>query len=368
MIPLTDLARQHERLASELEPALLALLRRGEFILGEPVSTFEAEAAAYLGAEAALGVSSASDGLVMSLLDAGIRPGDEVITTPLTFVATAEAIARVGATPVFADVEPQELCLSPSSILEAISPRVRAVIVVHLFGHVGDLRGITKLCQERGLVLIEDAAQAFGAKVGERFVGTWGDYGVFSFFPAKVLGGAGDGGLIVSNRGRFERLRRLRVHGHRGDGTFAGLGGNYRLDALQATVLSVKLRYVEEFIASRTRLAERYRAELSRLELQVGLPSIRPGTRSAWNYYALRVPEPEKLRLRLADDGVASARYYSVPLHAQPCFQNTMRVAGVREAERAASELLAVPLFPELTESEQDQVVAALARGLGDAP
>jgi dTDP-4-amino-4,6-dideoxygalactose transaminase len=364
MIPLTDLKRQHLRLASEVEPALLDFVRRQEFILGPRVLEFEKQVATYLGAAAAVGVSSASDGLVLALLDAGIGPGDEVITTPLTFIATAEAICRVGATPVFADIESDSLGLSVSEVARVVSLKTRAVIAVHLFGHVGDIGGLKALCEERRLCLIEDVAQAFGAKVGDSFAGTLGDYGVFSFFPAKVLGSAGDGGLVVSSPERVERLKSLRVHGHRGSGIFGSLGGNFRLDALQAVILEIKLRYVEEFLAARRRLAHRYAEQLASVKDRLTLPSERDGTRSAWNNYVVRFEQPGELANFLRVRGVEATRYYHTPLHRQPCFIGRHRGGDVPQAEGIASEILALPLFPELESSEQDQVVDAVLAGL----
>lgn len=368
MIPLTDLRRQHEALAESIEAGVLEVLRSQRLILGEHVARFESEARQFLGAEDAIGVSSGSDGLVLSLLDAGIGPGDEVITTPLTFVATAEAICRVGATPVFADVEPDQLSLTRDTIERARSERTRAVIVVHLFGHVGPLEDISDYCRERGLVLIEDAAQAFGAKVGLRSVGTFGDYGVFSFFPAKVLGGAGDGGLVVARAERGSRLRQLRVHGHVGDGEFEKVSGNYRLDAIQAAVLSAKLPHVPRFLSDRRAHAEAYEQGLSQVKACLELPRQRTGTTSAWNYYVVRTPDAPELVRGLKERGVTATGYYWTPLHRQRCFAGRARATSLEISERVAPQLVALPLFPELTQDERETVIRSVSDLVGERP
>lgn len=362
MIALTDLQRQHEALAESVEARVLEVLRSQQLILGEHVARFEAEAREFLGVEDAIGVSSGSDGLVLSLLAAGIGPGDEVITTPLTFVATAEAICRVGATPVFADVELDQLSLSKETIEGALSDKTRAVIVVHLFGHIGPLEDVALFCRERGLVLIEDAAQAFGARVSARAVGTFGDYGVFSFFPAKVLGGAGDGGLVVSSAERGAKLRQLRVHGHIGGGEFEQVSGNYRLDAIQAAVLSAKLPHVPRFLSDRRAHAAAYESGLAELSAKLVLPRERPGTTSAWNYYVVRTANAPELMMGLRQRGIAATGYYWTPLHRQRCFAGRARVTSLEVSERIAPQLVALPLFPELTGEEREAVI----RGVTD--
>ncbi len=361
MIPLTDLRRQHEELAESIEAGVLKVLRSQRLILGEYVERFEDEVRTFLGAEDAVGVSSGSDGLVLSLLDAGIGPGDEVITTPLTFVATAEAICRVGATPVFADVEPEQLSLTKETIERALSERTRAVIIVHLFGHVGPLQEVADYCRALGLVLIEDAAQAFGARVGARAVGTFGDYGVFSFFPAKVLGGAGDAGLVVSAAERGGRLRQLRVHGHVGGGEFAQVSGNYRLDAIQAAVLSAKLPHVPRFLSERRAHAGAYEQGLAQLKSSLELPRERSGTTSAWNYYVVRASNAPELIFGLKERGIATTGYYWTPLHRQRCFAGRARATSLDISEQVAPKLVALPLFPELTPEEREAVIRGVS-------
>lgn len=358
MIPLTDLRRQHEELGALIEANVLQVLREQQLILGPWVERFEREVAHFLGAEEVVGVSSGSDGLVLALLDAGIGPGDEVITTPLTFVATAEAICRVGARPVFVDVEPDQLSICPEALRSALGPKVRCVIAVHLFGHVGPIEEIASICREEGLILIEDSAQAFGALARDRKVGLLGDYGVFSFFPAKILGGAGDGGLVVPPKERASSLRRLRVHGHTGDGQFERVAGNYRLDAIQAAVLCAKLPSVPSFLEARREHAHSYSEALRRSSFR--LPRERTGTTSAWNYYVVGSLDPDRLVEALRERGVISTRYYRTPLHRQPCFSGRCRIEPVPVVESVARGLVALPLFPELTIEEREQVSRAV--------
>ena len=275
MIPLTDLQAQYAPLREQIAAAVGAVLDAQDFILGARVSAFEVAVAELLGSESAIGVSSGSDALLLGLLGAGVGPGDEVITTPLTFVATAEAIVRAGARPVFVDVDGETLCLDPQAVLAAVTPRTRALLPVHLFGQPAALGALGDIARRHDLSLIEDAAQAFGARHDGRFVGTVGHYGALSFFPAKILGGAGDGGMVLCSAERAERIRALRLHGSRDKQTFEWVGGNYRLDALQAAILSVKLPYVLGWVERRRARADAYcRAfEQRQLGARLQLPS-----------------------------------------------------------------------------------------------
>lgn len=358
MIPLTDLTRQYAALASVIEPRVLELLRTQSWILGPTVRAFEDAVAAYLSAPGSAGVSSGTDALLLCLKAAGVGAGDEVITTPLTFVATAEVICRIGAVPVFVDVEEDFLGLDPLAVERAISPRTKAVIAVHLFGHLGFVDELAQLCVRQGLVLIEDAAQAFGAKLGPKSAGTFGTLGGFSFFPAKVLGAFGDGGLIVGRAELIEEVRSLREHGHDGSGNFVKLGGNHRLDALQAAILHIKLEHVETFLAARRRIAARY---TEALEGCAGLivPRERVGAQSAWNYYVLRVREPRRWVQELARHGVQAKQYYPRLLPTEACFRGQSLSFELSQAEHVSSSLLALPLFPELLPEEVEQVIRA---------
>jgi dTDP-4-amino-4,6-dideoxygalactose transaminase/carbonic anhydrase/acetyltransferase-like protein (isoleucine patch superfamily) len=290
-VPFMDLAAQHEPLRGPLQAAFDGLLDTGEFILGSAVEGFERQVAGTLGVSHAVGVSSGTDALYLALHALGIGPGDEVITTPLTFVATAESIVRVGATPRFVDVEPGSLNLDPEQVEAALSPKTKAILPVHLFGSPAALEPLVSLATAKGLHLIEDAAQAFGGKLLGRALGSWGTLGCFSFFPSKPLGCLGDGGLVVTaDSALAERVRSLRVHGLR-SGEVAEVGGNFRLDALQARVLSVKLPHVERWQSERQAAAHRYLDALSSCEALL-LPARSVPDESAWSLFTVRLREP----------------------------------------------------------------------------
>ncbi|HSC86020.1 MAG TPA: DegT/DnrJ/EryC1/StrS family aminotransferase [Polyangiaceae bacterium] len=359
MIPLTDLEPQHRALRQQLLDAVARVFDERAFVLGRHVREFERSVASLLGAEAAIGVSSGTDALIVSLLAAGVGPGDEVITTPLSFVATAEAIVRVGATPRFVDVDEATLCLDPEAARAAITPRTRALLPVHLFGHPADVVALAELASTAGLELIEDCAQAFGARAsgesGGRYVGVWGSYGAFSFFPAKVLGGAGDGGLVLTTAERAERVERLRQHGTRDKETFVEVGGNFRLDALQAAVLSVKLPHVMDWVEGRRRVAARYLAAFSeRATPGVELPVWHDG--HAFNHFVIRSDARDALKRALSEAEIASAAYYATPLHRQPCFAS-FEHGELPRTERASRRLLALPIYPELPGEAVERIV-----------
>lgn len=359
-IPLNDLQAQHRSLQGEIERAVLGVLESQSFILGAPVAEFERSVAEFLGAEDAVGVSSGTDALLVSLLDAGVGAGDEVITTALTFVATAEAIARVGARPVFVDVEDETGNLDPQRVKEALTPRTKAILVVHLFGHPARVDELRALARAADLVLIEDAAQAFGGRLGGRALGTWGEYGALSFFPSKILGGAGDGGMVVTDAERGARLRALRIHGTRDKERFERLGGNFRLDALQAAILSVKLPHVDRWLDARERWArlydERFAASAAFTERARIVPAPGGDARSARNYYVLRARERDALGRSLKTRGISSAAYYRIPLHQQPCFARREGEESLPVTEGWAREILALPLYPELGEAAARRV------------
>ncbi len=365
LIPLTDLQAQYAPLREQIVAAVGAVLDAQDFILGARVSAFEGAVAELLGAEAAVGVSSGSDALLLALLGAGIGPGDEVITTPLTFVATAEAIVRAGARPVFVDVSAATLCLDPDAVLAAITPRTRALLPVHLFGQPAALGALGDIASRHDLSLIEDAAQAFGARHDGRFVGTVGHYGALSFFPAKILGGAGDGGMLLCSAARAERIRALRLHGSRDKQTFEWVGGNYRLDALQAAILSVKLPYALGWVERRRARADAYcRAfEQHALGAWLQLPSERGEGRHAYNHFVVRTERRASLMAHLTQQQIGCAAYYATPLHLQPCFASLgYRPGQLPAAEAAGRTLLALPLFPELSDAQIACVVEAVAR------
>lgn len=369
MIPLTDLQAQHRALEPEISRVVVETLASQELILGPRVASFERELGAFLHASAVVGVSSGTDALLLALLDAGIGPGDEVITPAFTFVATAEVVARVGARPVFVDVRSDSLCIDIDAVRSAITTRTRAVLAVHLFGHPADVVELRALCDERDLVLIEDCAQSFGARLDGRALGTFGHYGAFSFFPSKILGGAGDGGALVADAARAARVRSLRNHGSVDKESFERIGGNFRLDAIQAAILSVKLRHAESFLAARARAVTSYRdafrdalTRTPELENAVVLPMEREGT-AAWNYFFVRARDRDGLSEALRLAGIGSAAYYRRPLHLQPCFASLgMREGALPCTEAASRNGLALPLYPELSAAQIDEIVGAVER------
>lgn len=335
------------------------VLNSQRFILGDEVSAFEREAATYLGVEHAVGVSSGTDALTIALSVLGIGAGDEVVTTPYTFFATTGAILRVGATPVFADIEPDSFNLDARRVNELITPRTRAILPVHLFGQVADMGALREIAAQKKLALIEDAAQAFGATLHGAHAGALGDLGCFSFFPTKNLGAFGDGGLVTTNDGRLAELARShRSHGFGVKHVSQRLGGNYRLDALQAAVLRVKLRYVDGFNARRRKNAQHYS---SAAPTWLELPRELPGRMHVFHQFVVRCAERDALAAHLAAQGVRTEQYYPVPIHLQPaCAQLGHGLGSFPNAEAAARESLALPIFPELEDWMLSAVVEAL--------
>jgi dTDP-4-amino-4,6-dideoxygalactose transaminase len=362
---MLDLGTQIEQLWPELEKAVREVLRSGRFVLGPEVEAFERECASYLGCAHAIGVSSGHDALVIALHAAGIGPGDEVITTPFTFFSTGEAILEVGATPVFADIEPDSFCLDPESALAALTPRTRAFLPVHLYGAAADLEPLLEVCAQRGLKLIEDTAQAFGATWAGKRLGTLGSAGAFSFFPSKSLGAFGDGGLVATNdAGIAEQVRLLRHHGQRDRYTQVRTGKTGRLDELQAAILRVKLPYMERWNARRRAIAERYRSLLAGVP-QLVLPAPRPDVEHSYNYFTLRVLGGRRnaVQQELGKRGVATAIYYPEPLHKSPLY--TSRTVELTQAERAAAEVLSLPIWPEMPDDAIERVASAVRGALG---
>jgi dTDP-4-amino-4,6-dideoxygalactose transaminase len=373
-VPLLDLAAQYASIQSEVEAAVLAVLREQAFILGPRVERFERAMASYLGVRHAVGVSSGTDALLISLLAENVGPGDEVITTPFSFFATAGAIARAGARPVFVDIEADSFNLDPVRVEAALTPRTRAILPVHLFGRMAELRAVVPLARERGISIIEDAAQAIGAKCEAGAAGTVGDYGCFSFFPSKNLGGAGDGGLVTCESDeRAARLRRLRAHGAPRPHDHQELGGNFRLDALQAAVLDVKLGHLTKWTLGRRKNAERYRRLFTDAGLcstaraaspsdtyPLVLPEDTPG--HVYNQFVVRAARRDELLRFLTEARIGSAVYYPRPLHLQPALAELgYREGDFAVSERAASEVLALPVFPELSDEQAEEVVHRVA-------
>ena len=370
-VPLLDLRPQYESIRAELDAAVRQVIESQQFILGPAVKSCEAALAHYCQSAHAVGVSSGTDALLIALMAENIGSGDEVITTPYSFFATAGSIARVGARPVFVDIDPETFNLDPKHLAAAITPRTRAILPVHLYGQMAEMDPVLELARERDLVVIEDAAQAIGAEDHGRRAGSLGHYGCFSFFPTKNLGGFGDGGLVTTNdAGRAERLATLRVHGSKVKYQHQLLGGNFRLDALQAAVIEVKLRHLDGWTAARQANAKRY----DRLFREAGLvnpdgqPNSRglvlPATRQdrhVFNQYVVRTPDRDAVRERLQAAGIGTEVYYPIPLHLQECFRHLGGQAGqFPEAERAAHDSLALPIFPELADWQAERVIRAL--------
>ncbi|HEV2881591.1 MAG TPA: DegT/DnrJ/EryC1/StrS family aminotransferase [Pyrinomonadaceae bacterium] len=367
-VPLLDLKQQHASLREELHAAVGRILDSQQFVLGEEVRLLEEELALYSTTRHAVGCASGSDALLLALMALDIKAGDEVITTPFSFFATASAIARTGATPVFVDIEPRTYNLDPALVEAAITERTRAIMPVHLYGQCAEMDALLEVAARHALPVIEDAAQAIGAEDGGRRAGSLGQVGCFSFYPTKNLGAAGDAGLLTtSDDALAERLRRLRVHGGATEYLHTEIGLNSRLDALQAAVLRVKLPHLDGWSQARRERAETYSLLLTNAHLRFNLraPFIRENVRHIFHQYVVRVPAEHRDALveHLRAHGVGVKIYYPVPLHLQECFRYLgYREGALPEAERAARETLALPIYPELRLEQQQYVVGTLGR------
>ena len=360
-VPLLDLKAQYAAIKSDIDAAIAEVLESQHFILGPKVDQCEKAIAAYSACSYTIGVSSGSDALLACLMAENIGPGDEVITTPYTFFATVGAIARLGATPVFVDIDPATYNLDPSQISSKVTGRTRAVIPVHLYGQMADMDAVMRVANEHGLVVIEDAAQAIGSEYKGHRAGSIGHYGCFSFFPSKNLGCAGDGGMVVTNDAqRAEKLRILRGHGSKPKYYHKIVGGNFRLDAIQAAVVSAKLPHLDNWTAARQRNARRYDQLFGETGLLVGLPAV-VTDRHIFNQYVIRVSGRDELQAHLHKNGIGTEVYYPVPMHLQECFAYLGHTVGAfPESERAAKETLALPIHPELTEPQARFVVECI--------
>ncbi len=363
--PFLDLKLQFRGIREEVIQAVERVLEVQNFILGDEVSTLEQELASLLQCEFAIGCASGSDALLLSLMALGVRPGEEVITTPLTFVATAGSIARLGARPKFVDIDPLTFNLDPQQLQHAITSRTRAVIPVHLFGLAADLQPILHIARQEGLAVIEDAAQAICARYGGRPVGSFGVLGCFSFFPSKNLGGAGDGGLITTNNPELaDKLKILRVHGSQKKYEYLMVGVNSRLDALQAAILRVKLRHLNSWTEDRRRNAQLYSVLFREYDLasQVQVPVSPENCYHVFNQFTVRVERRDQLRQYLRSRGIPTEIYYPEPLHLQPAFSYLgYRRGDFPAAESACRQVLSLPVYPEITEAQQRAVVDSMA-------
>jgi len=365
VIPFLDLGRQHAALHDELTAAAARVLGSARFVLGPEGEALEREVAALAGVAHAVGVGSGTDALRLALAAVGVGPGDEVITSAFSFVASASTILMAGATPVFADIDPATYTLDAAAVERAITRRTRAVVPVHLYGQAAGIDAIVAVARARGLAVVEDAAQAIGAAWRGRPVGGWGDAACLSFYPTKNLGACGDAGMVLTDRADVaERVRRLRHHGDGGRYRHVELGYCSRLDELQAALLRVKLRRLEAWTEARRAIAARYAALLD--GAPVGLPVERPEARHVYHLYTVRHPQRDALARALADAGIGTAVHYPIAVPGQPMFAALVGAEGAGrrwpEAARAAREVLSIPCYPELTREEQDGVAAALRR------
>jgi dTDP-4-amino-4,6-dideoxygalactose transaminase len=365
-VPSLNLRAQYQAICDEIEPVVLRLFESQMFVMGPEVEALEAELAHYCTAARGIGCASGTDALILPLLARGIGPGDEVITSPYSFFATAGSIWRTGAKPVFVDIEPETYNIDPAQIEAAITPRTRSIIPVHLYGQTAEMDSITAIARKYDLFVLEDAAQAIGAAYKGRRAGSLGHSAALSFYPTKNLGGCGDGGMMLTDDLALARsLARLRVHGMEPKYYHHEVGFNSRLDAIQAAVLRVKLRHLEAWTQKRRGAAVRYQGlfETHKLTDQVVLPCERAGNLHVFNQYVIRVPAilRDPLRDHLAARQIGTEIYYPVPLHLQPCFVPLGYVSGdFPNSESAARQTLALPIYPELTEEQQRFVVASI--------
>ena len=377
-VPLLDLKPQYRPLAAEIQAVIERVCASQAFILGPAVKELEAAVGLYSQCRYGIGVSSGTDALLLALMALEIGPGDEVITSPFTFFATAGTIARAGARPVFCDIEPESFNLSTADVKRFIAQgcerrggevinkatggKIKAIMPVHLYGQVADMRALMELAREHGLKVIEDAAQAIGAEdTDHKRACALGDVGCLSFFPTKNLGAFGDAGMCVTNDAALaERMDILRVHGGKPKYYHSFIGGNFRIDEIQAAVLNVKLKHLDAWTQGRQRNAAFYDAAFARADLRdaVRTPQASPGARHIYNQYVIRARDRDGLRAHMAAAGVGSEIYYPIPLHLQKCFEYLgHRMGDFPHSERASSETLALPIFPELTETQLQYVV-----------
>ncbi|MFD1427265.1 dTDP-4-amino-4,6-dideoxygalactose transaminase [Kroppenstedtia sanguinis] len=360
--PLLDLASQYRRIGGEIQEAMERVLESGRYILGPEVTALEKEVAAFSGTRHGVGVANGTDALLLTLDAWGIGPGDEVITTPFTFFATAEVISRLGARPVFVDIDPDTYNLDVHQLEQKYTSRTRAILPVHLFGQPVDLEEVTAFAKDRGLKVLEDAAQAIGAEYRGRRVGSFGDAATYSFFPTKNLGGYGDGGMVVTDDERLaEKLRSLRVHGRGPQSKYhhIDIGYNSRLDELQAAALRVKLRHLEAWNEARREKARIY--DQSLVDLPVVPPVVPADRKSIYHLYIIQTRQREELMEHLRRREIAVAAYYPVPLHLQEVYQDLgYREGDLPVAEEVSRQAMALPLDPELSEAGQNRVIAAI--------
>ena len=367
-VPLLDIPLSYKEVLADVEKNINAVIESGYFILGPVVEELEQKIATYCEAKYAVGVSSGTDALLISLMAAGIKEDDEVITTPFTFFATAGSISRLGAKPVFVDIEPDTFNIDTKQIEENITRKTRAILPVHLYGQCVDMDPVLDLAQKYNLVVIEDAAQAIGSEYKGRRAGSMGDYGCFSFFPTKNLGGFGDGGMVTMNSEElYEQVKILRVHGSHPKYYHKMIGGNFRLDAIQAAVVLAKLKYLDKWTEKRRANAQTYNRLFKEMGMtdSLTLPSeVIP--HHVYNQYVIRVKDKrDELRSFLGENNISTEIYYPLPLHLQDCYLSLgYKKGNLPESEKAADETIALPIFPELTTDQLEYVVATITHFL----
>jgi dTDP-4-amino-4,6-dideoxygalactose transaminase len=356
-VPFIDLSRQHRKIRKELSAAVQAVFDSQQFVLKSRGASLESAIAKKLGARHAVALASGSDALYLSLLASGVKPGDEVITSAFTFFATAGAVVRAGAKPVFVDIDPRTCNLRPELIVSKINSKTKAILPVHLFGLACDIKAVMAVARRHSLAVVEDAAQAIGARVDGKCAGTFGDAGCLSFYPTKNLGAAGDAGMVVTSSAKLaEELRLLRDHGAGKKYHHEKAGFNSRLDEVQAAVLLVKLKYLEAWNNARKKIAERYAEGLADLPLK--LPKEPKGFTHIYHLYSIQTDRRDALQNYLKKKGIGAEIYYPVPLHLQPCFKALgYRCGDLPEAERVSFRVLSLPMFPELSQKETSRVV-----------
>lgn len=368
-IPLIDLKLQYNTIRDEVNEAINRVLNSQRFILGDEVSKFEKEISQYCQVKHSIGVSSGTDALLLALMAIDIKPGDEVITSSYSFFATAGSIARLGAKPVFVDIEPKTYNIDPNKIEQAINKNTKAIIPVHLFGNIADMKSINELAHSNKLHVIEDACQAIGADLGGKKAGSLGSIGCFSFFPTKNLGGYGDGGLITTNNDELaNKISSLRNHGFSTKYHSEFIGGNFRLDAIQAAILSVKLKHLDNWTLLRRQNAAKYRELFTdqmhinniNSDNKINLPFENNQSKHVYNQFVIKASKRDDLQTYLKYNSIGSEIYYPIPLHKQPCFSpNNIKLP---ESELASTQTLGLPIFPELTESNIKTIVNTISQ------
>lgn len=361
-VPLLDLKGEFGEIESEVRAAIDGVLAHQVFVLGPEVEALERRIAADVGVGFGIAMSSGTDALLCSLMALGVRPGDEVITTPFTFFGTAGVVARLGATPVFADIDPGTFNIKPAAVERAITDKTKVILPVHLYGQCADMDPILAMARERSIAVVEDAAQAIGARYQGRASGGMGRLGCFSFYPTKNLGAFGDAGMVVTDDAELaERCRLIRIHGSAGGYDHRLVGGNFRMDAIQGAVLGVKLNHLATWNRRRQDHAEAYDAAFA--DAPITTPTVLPGCTSVYHQYVIRVKNRDAFRSRLTEAGISTGLYYPIPLHLQQCFEHLGHGKGAfPESEKAVAEVLALPIYPQMTVDQRQHVIDSVLK------